>query len=130
LFCKATNWLETTTAFWTKRSIYIDSHEWMPFESDYSLEKSWRVKPSVCHNNDSEMSWDVMSDQSQHAQPFFVPSSLLITFGVCSSVTRRNENSPCDRYTTSTIDDANHQSSERKPKSSTEQLLTVGIATS
>jgi len=51
--------------------------------------------------------------------PFFVPFPFFIAFGVCSSVTRRNENSPCNRYSTSVpakagIQDTYSQNSERK----------------
>jgi len=52
------------------------------------------------------MSWDIMSDQSQHTQPFFIPSFLFIAFG----------DSPSNRYSTSSIDDADYQSSKRKSK--------------
>src|SRR3989339_574979 len=104
LFRKAFDCLENTTAFRTKRSIGIDTHEWMPFASDYSSAQFGRINSSGCHDDDKEISWDASSNQSQHTQPFFVPGFLLIAFG----------NSPCNRNSTTSIDNTDDQNSKRE----------------
>ena len=69
LLSKVFDRFESTIAFWAKRSIYIDTHEWMPFQFFDASEQFRRIKSYVCHDDDKEISWETSCDQSQHTQP-------------------------------------------------------------